>query len=83
MNGDLIDVAFGRPWRSRDAAADETALPRGTLSLQVDLGFRCPIRRVEIGTACAARPSLALSDDGQVWRTPDLDASQSGAEAAP
>lgn len=81
MNGDLIDVAFGRPWRSRDAAADETALPRGTLGLQVDLGFRCPIRRVEIGSACAARPSLALSDDGQVWRTPDLDASQSGAEA--
>ncbi|SFF18288.1 coagulation factor 5 8 type domain-containing protein [Methylobacterium sp. 13MFTsu3.1M2] len=81
MNGDLIDAAFGRPWLGAAPAAGETDRPAGPPSFQVDLGFRCPVRRVELAAACAAPPRLALSDDGQAWRAADLDAARGGAEA--
>ena len=80
MNGDLIDAAFGRPWHRADAAAGATDHPAGTPGFQVDLGFRCPIRRVEIAATSASPPRLALSDDGQAWREADLDTARSGPE---
>ncbi|RUP21628.1 coagulation factor 5 8 type domain-containing protein [Methylobacterium sp.] len=78
MNGDLIDAAFGRPWHRADAAAGATDHPAGSPGFQVDLGFRCPIRRIEIAAISASPPRLALSDDGQAWRAADLDAARSG-----
>ncbi|WP_457105429.1 coagulation factor 5 8 type domain-containing protein [Methylobacterium sp. P5_C11] len=81
MNSDLIDAAFGRLWHDVEAAAGETDGPAGPPGVQVDLGFRCPVRRVAFATASAEPPRLAVSDDGQVWREPDLDAPRSGADA--
>lgn len=71
---DRVDVAQGRPFSvvGQDAAG-HTGEP-GTAWLQVDLGLRFPVRAVCVHGGAGARPRLSLSDDGQAWREPVLDA---------
>ena len=81
-NGDLVDVAFGRPWHAAETAreGDASAVPVDPrVDLQVDLGLRFPIRAVSVETGTGARPRLTVSDDGQDWRALALDANPDGA----
>ena len=85
-NGDLVDVAFGRPWHAAETAreGDAPAVPVDPrvdlqVDLEVDLGLRFPIQAVSVETGTGARPRLTVSDDGQDWRALALDANPDGA----
>ncbi|KAA0113777.1 coagulation factor 5 8 type domain-containing protein [Methylobacterium sp. P1-11] len=68
---DLIDLTAGRSW----LRSDHAPLPTGVTQIQMDLGLRFPLHSVRIaGDMAGPRPGLALSDDGEVWREPVLDA---------
>lgn len=87
---DFVDLAQGGAWSVIDAAGPSPAgADTRAAWIEIDLGQRFPIHAIQIGSCDAAEPgrgfdgSVAFSDDGQTWSSPETAPQADDAALAP